>query len=148
MTTIPTNADDIIDSRDIIARLEDLRDERDTWEPAEPPSVADLADPALAVNNRPATRWEDECPDEANELTALEALNTEGEDATSDWTYGATLIRDSYFQTYAQEFADDIGAIDRNASWPNTCIDWEQAARELQMDYTSIDFDSITYWVR
>lgn len=29
-----------------------------------------------------------------------------------------------------------IRAINKNASWPNTCIDWEQAARELMCDYS------------
>jgi hypothetical protein len=58
------------------------------------------------------------------------------------------MIRDSYFKEYAQEFAEDIGAINKNASWPNTCIDWDQAARELQMDYTSVNFDGVTYWIR
>lgn len=32
--------------------------------------------------------------------------------------------------------------------WPFTCIDWDKAAQELQMDYTSVEFDGITYWVR
>ena len=27
-------------------------------------------------------------------------------------------------------------------------IDWAQAAHELQMDYTSVDFDGVTYWIR
>jgi hypothetical protein len=72
------------------------------------------------------------------------------EDASevSDWPYGETFIRDSYFEEYAQELADDIGAIDSDASWPNTCIDWERAARELQQDYTSYEFDGVTYWAR
>ena len=35
----------------------------------------------------------------------------------------------------AQELAESIGAIDENASWPMSCIDWEQAARELMFDY-------------
>ena len=34
------------------------------------------------------------------------------------------------------------------ASLAATCIDWAQAARELRMDYTSVDFDGVTYWIR
>ena len=26
--------------------------------------------------------------------------------------------------------------------------DWERATRELQMDYTEVDFDGVTYWIR
>jgi hypothetical protein len=28
------------------------------------------------------------------------------------------------------------------------CIDWNEAASELQMDYTAVEFDGVTYWVR
>lgn len=49
---------------------------------------------------------------------------------------------------HAQELADDIGAIDRNATWPCNCIDWDEAAEQLQQDYTEVDFDGVTYWVR
>jgi len=62
--------------------------------------------------------------------------------------YPVTLIRDSYFENYAQELADGIGAINSDARWPNNCIDWARAARELQADYTSVDFDGETYWCR
>lgn len=62
--------------------------------------------------------------------------------------YEPTLIRDSYFTTYAEELADDIGAIDRDARWPLNHIDWEAAASELQMDYTSVTLDGIDYWIR
>lgn len=48
----------------------------------------------------------------------------------------------------AQELAEDIGAIDSDAVWPNNCIDWERVARELQMDYTAVDFSGVTYWTR
>ena len=34
--------------------------------------------------------------------------------------------------------AEDLGAIDPNAGWPLYCIDWDQAARDLRMDYTEI----------
>lgn len=36
---------------------------------------------------------------------------------------------------FAHELADQLGYIDRNVSWPYTCIDWEQAARDLMYDY-------------
>jgi hypothetical protein len=38
-------------------------------------------------------------------------------------------------EKFAQEMADQLGAVDKNASWPMTCIDWEQAASELMYDY-------------
>lgn len=36
---------------------------------------------------------------------------------------------------FAQDMADQLGSIDKNASWPQTCIDWDHAARELMYDY-------------
>lgn len=38
---------------------------------------------------------------------------------------------------FAESFAEDIGAIHADAVWPYTCIDWDQATRELFMDYWS-----------
>lgn len=42
-------------------------------------------------------------------------------------------------EDFAREFADQIGAVNENATWPNNCIDWEYAAKELMYDYFSID---------
>jgi len=42
-------------------------------------------------------------------------------------------------EDFAQNLADDLGAIDRNLTWPMYCIDWEQAARDLMMDYYEIN---------
>lgn len=39
-------------------------------------------------------------------------------------------------EDFAQDFAEQLGAIDRNASWPMNCIDWKQAAKDLMMDYS------------
>jgi len=113
---------DIIDVRDIIARYEDL------------------------------DQMDDGLPD-AEERYQLSVLLTEikgaggDEQWRGDW-YPVTLIRDSYFKTYAQDLAEDIGAIDRDAKWPHNCIDWEHAARELQYDYTSVDVAGVTYYTR
>jgi len=82
------------------------------------------------------------------EWRSLYKLDQEGRDATSEWLDGEALIRDSYFEDYARELAQDIGAIGKGEVWPLTCIDWEHAARELQHDYTTVDFDGVEYWVR
>ena len=39
-------------------------------------------------------------------------------------------------EDFAQEMAESLGAIDKNASWPMNCIDWEYAAKELMYDYS------------
>lgn len=112
------NNSDMIDSRDVIERIETLR----------------------GVENLP--------PECAEELAALEALEQEAEGYAADWQHGEVLIRDSYFEEYAQELAEDIGAVKKGMAWPYTCIDWEQAAEELQRDYTAVSFGGVRYWIR
>ena len=84
--------------------------------------------------------------EDAEELRALQGLADEG---ISEWNDGAILVRDSHFQEFAEVFADDMGAIDKNdVGWPLTCIDWEKAAEELQQDYSSVDYNGVDYWYR
>ena len=88
-------------------------------------------------------------------ITACESLCGElGCDPTPDdlqaWgnNYDPTMIREDAFEDYARELAEDIGAIPSDAGWPACCIDWEQAARELAMDYTSVRFMGDDYYIR
>lgn len=134
MRNIPSKGDKVIDSRDIIARIDDLISERESFnEEHEQTEVT--------------STWMDECSDDNEELRVLLALAEEGE-GSPDWQHGETLIRDSYFETYAQELAEDCGMMTGSDKWPYTCIDWEKAADELKQDYSSIDFDGETYWIR
>lgn len=200
--------DDIIDIRDIIARVEELREQRvarfvagfnmpgympdcepcefDNAEDAKRSIIesikhaGDSADSESLADNLAAfaeevnlesgefsvqgpdgfVYWVTEDgtmgldDDEIEELANLEALLAECKDAgggdeqwDGDW-YPVTLIRESYFKDYAQELADDIGAIKDSAQWPYTCIDWNQAAMELKMDYIGVEFDGVTYFTR
>ena len=117
MRDYPRPGDDIIDSRDVIQAIEDLEAEKE--------------------------QFGDEF-DEAELLAQLKELDESV--GGRDWRDGVTLIRDGYFETYAQELAEDIGAIGRDLAWPANCIDWERAARELQMDYSSAEFGGVDYW--
>lgn len=130
MSTTPSKFDDIIDSRDIIERIKELEVERDDYDPSVGGS------------------WQDTHQDDAEELAILIALQDEASGYSPDWTYGSTLVRDSYFETYAQELADDLGLTRDNESWPYTCVDWERATAELRQDYTCISFDGVDYWIR
>lgn len=117
-----------IDSRDIIARIEYLGGRLDD------PETAEI--------------WGPLDESEKRELKDLQLLAQDGEKATSDWAHGVTLINDSYFEDYAREFASDIGAISDDDKWPANHIDWPEAAKELQQDYSSVEYDDHTFWLR
>lgn len=152
-TTI-SNSENVLDSRDIIARIEELQDERNTLQ-----GTIDTAKEAheeeetdkgayqddLEAVEEALSEWDES--EEGNELKVLLALQEEAE-ASPDWKYGETLIRDTYFETYARELAEDCGMIEKCDTWPGRCIDWEQAADELKQDYFSVDFDGQDYWIR
>lgn len=140
------NAQDTIDSRDVIERIEELQDERQPL--ADALEEAEAGDDAAATAAAESALEEWDASAEGDELKALQALADEAEGYCDDWRHGAQLIRDSHFATYAQELAEEIGAIDRNAKWPLAHIDWEAAAEELKQDYTCIDFGGVDYWVR
>jgi hypothetical protein len=152
--------EDIIDSRDVIARIEELKEERQALV-----DEVEAARECVGFHHNGEVDQDGEYPeheefrrcideleewdasDEADELRALEALASEGE-ASADWRCGETLIRESYFEDYAQELAEDLGMIPSNIEWPCNCIDWKQATRELRQDYFSVEFDDVTYLIR
>jgi antirestriction protein len=56
---------------------------------------------------------------------------------------------DTFQESYQGEFKDDedfayetaysLGLIDHKSTWPNNCIDWDHAARELMYDHFQIN---------
>lgn len=122
MGTDFTYNDARLDSRDLLERLEALE--------------ADADDAGLD-------------PDESDELTMLIALRDETEGYAGDsWRDGVFFVADWDWKNYAHELAEDMGAIPQTYSWPASYIDWDAAARDLQMDYTSCKIDGHTYWYR
>lgn len=120
-----TNQDDIIDSRDIIERLEEL-------------SSYDLSD----LSN-----------DDLEEFRTLKALADEAEPESQDWVHGEALIRRSYWVQYVEDLIHDCYPIPKemhSGEWPYThmTIVYEDAARELESDYASVNFDGVEYLIR
>ena len=133
-----SNSDDTIDSRDVIARIEELTDKRDNW------PVDGIEEP---TQEQRAAAWIAECEGEHDELTDLVALQEQAEGYTPDWKYGETLVRDSYFTEYVEEMLKECGDLPQDI--PHyIVIDWDATANNVRMDYTSVEFGDVTYWTR
>lgn len=135
-----------IDSRDVIERHEELKDELEAQHAEaveDEPETVPLNEWVCAV----AENSDDAYNDEATEFIELSKLIDQAE-GYGDFKHGETLIADYKFQEYAEQLAEDIGAIDRNATWPLTHIDWDAAAEALKSDYTEVEFNGVTYLMR
>lgn len=129
---------DVLDSRDVIARIGELFDREDEL-------TTRIEDGGTLTDEEREELAELQSPD--GELSRLRLFADEAS-GYADWEYGATFVRDSYWMTYAQELAEDIGAIPQEYSWPASYIDWERAASDLQMDYSSVELEGVTFWTR
>jgi chromosome segregation ATPase len=200
-----SNTDDIINTRDVQARIDDLqstldmltdavrealeeeRDLAETFKALHKDSETkkkDLADARLELHEaakqvysavEELAEWlygspseeerqtareyaEDKCDfdslddswelqDEAEELRLLLALKEEAGQYTSEWDFGGTLISRDYFEEYVRELVQDIGDLPKNI--PNyLAIDWEETAKNIEADYSEIDFAGNPYLVR
>lgn len=138
-----SNSDNVLDSRDIIKRIEYLAGLRDDFQ--EDNNLSDYEGEGMNADEL----WDEwEQSDEGIELHILEKLASEAGNA-EDWSYGVTLIRDSYFEEYAEELVKEIGDLPKDLPWYiESNIDWKGVVEDIQQDYFSADFDGITYWVR
>jgi|SRR5687768_4749056 len=144
-----SNLCDMIDTRNVLARIEELTD--DYFE-AELDAV------------RPVSLWGADDRQELEELTAIvEAVRGYGGDSPED---GITLIRETYFTDYIREFYADGGGPELYredpekpysgpalVSWgdlmamaPFNHIDWDAVAYDEQTGYSQLEYDRVTYY--
>lgn len=165
--------DDIINSRDIIARHEELQDERfslvESLEEAKEnfEDFLKVADEELKENDD----FEDRCASfreaindaqdalnefdqsfDRDELDLLTEVISQGEDSP-DWSYGEGLIKDSYFTDYITDLINDCYELPKGMTsgdwpWRHMSMDYEAAAEEAKGDYTEINAGGETYWIR
>jgi hypothetical protein len=135
--------DDIIDTRDVQERIEELCEELDIEEDGTPHEYDE-------GDEKPEPLDDDVRAELEEELRELLELKAEVEAYSGDtFESGITMIANSHFVQYAQDFAADMhgDALHENA-WPFDNINWEGAASDLQMDYTEVSFRSYNFWVR
>lgn len=158
MTRTISNSDNVIDSRDVIARIEELEDKAEAIETAktdlaefDPQDCGDHEDAAADARDKLQEALDDAeadfDEDEREELKTLKSLADDAEGYAEDWRHGSTLIHEDYFVEYCRELVVDIGDLPKNI--PSYLeIDWDKTADNLRADYTSVEFGDATYWVR
>lgn len=125
--------DNIVAVRDLCDRVEELREQQEESEDYE--------------GVLGAAQGLDE--DEKEELAMLEGVLAEMRgygDAGCRWEgnyYPGQLIARDYFVEYAKLWAYDNGF--KGEVWPATCINWDEAAAELEEGFSSVDFDGTEY---
>jgi hypothetical protein len=137
-----SNTSDVIDSRDIIARIEELQDAMDEAKENE----EDDHELVTMEDGKEVYLTDDFNEDDYRELKTLKDLEEEAS-ANPDWKYGECLIHESYFVDYCQQLCEDVGAIPRDVP-SYIVIDWEATAENLKQDYYEVDYDGETYLVR
>ena len=140
---------DILDTRDLNKRLNELEDEREALEeslteerieaehcdPDEKEEYDDNVTDAIEA----LQEWDDEYKEELDELYTMR-------DEIPEWRHGEALIAEEDFAEYAEQLADDLYGVENH--WPFNHIDWDAAADELKSDYSSIDYQGTTYLYR
>jgi hypothetical protein len=136
------NNQDVLDSRDINKRLEELEDAYSDWKKEQ---------------EREFGKWQEDSPNDPvsdsdfedwDELVSLRDLVEQCKDG-GDWEYGESLIRDTYFTDYCHDMVEDIGDLPKDLPfYIENNIDWDGVAEDLKADYTEVDFDGVTYFLR
>ena len=144
----------ILDTRDLQERLEELQGLKEAVETAQSTvdelMVSDLAAAQPDFDEKldeARTELDEACEafdgEAQAELEELEALSEE----VSEWTSGNQLIPEDDFEDYCQELCEDIGDIPRDLP-SYIVIDWEATARNLKADYSEVEYQGTTYLYR
>lgn len=131
---------DIINVRDIMERVEELEGEMESRDDAE----AGVCIDAELVGER------QKLLDILGELHACASRRFPPLRWRGDW-YPQQLIavdnHPSAWTDYVREMLEDCGIIPKDLpAWVH--IDWERTAKDVQVDYTSVDINGRTYFYR
>lgn len=123
---------DIIDVRDVIARVEELREIRDN---------------SMEVAGEDGHEMD---ADEKEELEKLEELLDDlcGYGGDEQWEgnwYPVTLINESHFEEYMDDMLEDCGDLPKNIPhYLTITVDYDA----LKQDYSEVEFEGDTYYYR
>jgi len=150
----------ILDTRDLAERLEELRELQNTYEDAlenlnESERMVDNFDGPtdspelikLEAELQAAQEALNEAELDAEDLDELDELEDISDEIGSEWSHGVQLIPEDDFVDYCQELCEDIGDIPKYLPG-YIVIDWDATCNNLRQDYSEIEFRGETYLYR
>ena len=152
MSTDFSNRSDVIDIRAVFERIEELEDElspigekEDELESLDP----DEDKEEIRVAKEELEKLRADLENEAEELEILMAFvgEFEGYGGDEEWRgswYPVTLVNEVYWEEFCEQECKDLGYIKDFPSWIE--IDWKKTAENMQQDYTSGEYDGVTFW--
>ncbi|MAX51511.1 MAG: hypothetical protein CMH22_05985 [Methylophaga sp.] len=89
------------------------------------------------------------CSDLIEEYEDIEDFCEELENNSSDFKYGESIIHESYFEEYCEDFCRDCGYIaDNTPAIIENNIDWAGIAEDMKIDYAEVEYNGETYYIR
>ena len=153
------NFDDTTDSRDVIKAFESLYSLLDSAQYDEDEAALEGDESYEGIHfdewvKAVAQNEEHEYHDEAEDYLEFKRISDWAEHYCSEWNYGTAIIKESYMQTYAEEFLKDCygwppEGVD-TSQWPynHLTMDFEGMVEEWGSDFNEIEIDGNNYWVR
>jgi hypothetical protein len=141
----PIEASEMLDSRDIIERLEELTEHFGALHEQE----TEDGETVLAFGE-----WVKTLPDDDLSYEFTELLNLQNEcESCPDWYHGEQLIREDYFEDYIEEMIKECYPIPKemdSGEWPfrHFYLNYEAAAKEAEYDYNYVSFMNKNYLIR
>lgn len=135
---------DIVDSRNIVDRVNELQDQQMAHHEDQEDQDPDDRVPWSAVD-----------PDAADELRELEELLAQLRNVGGDTPEGGqALIRENYLSDYVKELymectdRDLLKRVTEQLEGPWKHVDWAAVAEDERSDYTEVTWAGVTYYVR
>ena len=145
----------IIDTRDLHDRLQELKDMQDeiqnkkdelekleNYIPDEE-EQAEYDEEHAEILKAIIDLESDFDKDEQEELDELENMESE----IPEWQHGETLIPEDDWVEYCEELCKDLGYISQDFPWWIE-IDWDKTAENIRQDYSEIEYQGTTYLYR
>lgn len=137
-----SNTADTLYVSEIIERVEELREERDGFVIGAPDGT----------ETESPEEWAEQNPEDSEELETLEGLLSQlaGYGGDEQWEgkwYPQSLIHRDYFVTAMEELCKDIGELPKEIPG-YIVIDWEATANNLEVDYSTVDYNGQEFLYR
>ena len=142
----------VIDTRDIQDRIDEIESDIESLEEeiSELSEEIDELDEDDSGNKNEIDLKLDDIEDKRGQIEDLQeelSMLLDVKQEVPEFSYGETLIHENYWVEYVQELCEDCGYISKDFPyWIE--IDWEATAKNVAMDYSTIELDGNTYYFR